>query len=74
MGVSYDEYKIDLVTVWRKCRRAWIPGQRLDPTENPRYEARIQALELFPGGPGKTDNVFTHSVLACGYAAVAAAH
>jgi hypothetical protein len=56
------------------ARRAWIPGQRLNPRENPRYEARIQALELFPGGPGKTDNVFTHSVLACGYAAVAAAH
>ena len=43
------------------ARRPRIPGEGLDPREDPGYEVRIEALELFASGAGKTDNVFTHS-------------
>ena len=58
MGVSYDEYKIDQVTVWGKCCRS--SSQAL--------------IGVFAVSNCHHINQFTHSVLACGYAAVAAAH
>jgi hypothetical protein len=51
-----------------------VPGQGLDPQEDPGYEVRIEALHLFASGAGKTDNVFTHSASVFRFAANAAEH
>ena len=56
------------------ARRPWVPGQGLDPWEDPGYEVRIEALHLFASGAGKTDNVFTHSASIFRFAAAAAEH
>lgn len=46
-----------------------------DPVfSDPGYEERTEALQLFTSGAGKTDNVFTHSVSTCQFAAAAAGH
>jgi hypothetical protein len=54
--------------------RPRITGEGLDPWEDPGYEVRIEALELFASGAGKTNNVFTHSVSVFRFAAAAAGH
>jgi hypothetical protein len=54
--------------------RPRVPGQGLDPQEDPGYEVRIEALHLFACGAGKTDNVFTHSASVFRFAANAAEH
>ena len=56
------------------ARWTWVPGQGLDPWKDPGYEVRIEALQLFASGAGKTHNVFTHSVSICRFAAAAAGH
>ena len=54
--------------------RPWVPGQGVDPWEDPGHEGSIEALQLFASGAGKTDNVLTHSVSICQFAAAAAEH
>ena len=52
--------------------RPWISRQGLDMWEDSGYEVRLEALQLFASGAGKTDNVFTHSVSTSHFAAAAA--
>jgi hypothetical protein len=52
--------------------RPWISGQGLDTWEDSGYEMRLEALQLFASGAGKTDNVFTQSVSTSHFAAGAA--
>ena len=69
-----DSPEIPRPTQLATARRPRVPGQGLDRWEDPGYEARIEGLELFASGAGKTDNVFTHSVSICRFAAAAAGH